>query len=554
LSELPSVEEAWARLTTHIDWADQFWVAFVFTDDPRVIAALGGRAQAQLEAAGRDFVLLRPTCSEEIDGTFEALLGGRQRAVAWVDLVRHDDPAGESSWRAAWERLMLRLNERRELLRRGWSGGGIVFATTLDRLDETPALAPDLWTVRAMLLRVSSEPTEAEVATVVQAALRFEPAAQAAAARDRELTLLAVERARARGDELGLLELLTAWALAATGDESLALAREALSLASRLLESEDLEGRLRIAASLRGLGKAFASGGARDEAEICLRESIDLAEAAYGTREHPEIARALEDLALVRRHPPESPRLEEALQLVQEAVKIWRALATSQPHVFRDQLAWSLNNLGLYLDLLGRPAEALAVTQESVTIWRELIQTSPGESLLGGLAASLLNLGSHLHRLGRLDAALASTQEAIEHFRKFEHTHPEILDLLALSLNNRASHLEVLGRSEEALTAITEAVEHYRTLAQGRPKTFLPQMATALRNFAVLSSAAGHEEQALTAARESIEIWQTLTRAQPDTFSSELATTQTKLASILESGQRNRPLAAPDSDSREPEC
>lgn len=163
LSELLSVEDAWARLTTHIDWADRFWVAFVFTDDPRVIEALGARARAQLSAAGREYVSLRPSRSEDLDEVFETLVGGRRAGVAWLDLVRHDSPSETGNWRTTWERLMLRLNERREVLRRRWSKGGIMFATTLDRFEETPALAPDLWTIRAMALRVASLPADVGV-------------------------------------------------------------------------------------------------------------------------------------------------------------------------------------------------------------------------------------------------------------------------------------------------------------------------------------------------------------------------------------------------------
>src|SRR5690606_80674 len=365
LSELLPVEDAWVRLTTHIDWSDRFWIAFVFTNDPRVIEALGARAQAQLSATGRELVSLRPSRSEAIDEVFEALLGGRRGAVAWVDLVRHDGVSQSGSWRTAWERLMLRLNERRELLRRRWARGGIVFATTLARFDETPALAPDLWTIRAMALRVGSLPVTSRrsidgprTLPILLGARPLRPGLQlqnwdedarsgilasgrlvigtrgmlegregklvlSTNVRSSQLSRHAVERASKRGDALARLEALATLAQADTGAGSLEVAREARALAEQLLqERTNDEGRSRIAASLESLAEILARSGGRPNPD-----------GAAGTR--------------------------EALALMETAVEVRRKLAEASPDAFLPDLAKALTKLGIHLSSFGRREEQL---------------------------------------------------------------------------------------------------------------------------------------------------------------------------------------------------
>jgi tetratricopeptide (TPR) repeat protein len=79
-------------------------------------------------------------------------------------------------------------------------------------------------------------------------------------------------------------------------------------------------------------------------------------------------------------------RREEALTATEEAVTVYRRLASGNPTAFEPDLARSLNNLGANLSDLGRREEALTATEEAVTIRRRLAAgnrppsnpTSPG--------------------------------------------------------------------------------------------------------------------------------------------------------------------------------
>ncbi len=462
LTDPLAVEQAWERLTTHLEWANQFWLLFVFTDDPRVVDLLRSRAQAQLEGMGRSLVEMRPSTPEfeglgGIDGLVGELVEGRHDAVAWVDLVRHD---GE--WDKAWERLCMQLNQRRELLRQRWAGGGIVFSTTLDRLDATPTMAPDLWTFRALLLRVATLPAEVVPESVFE---RFEAEAQPQDARkdrDVELARQAVARARRRSDEIGLLEGLTALAEATRANESLVHAREAQGLAKRLLDGPGEQPRERIAACLVRLGRVFVDAGERGEAGACYRGCLDLLVAIHGTRERPEVAAALMGLAdaYVRADRDVSGYSlavqEPALRATQEAVEILRGLASAQPDSHLPELARALWHLGIRLSSLGRREEALAVTQEAVAIQRKLAEARP-DAFLPDLAKVLNSLGVDLSSLGRREEALAVTQEGVEIRRKLAEARPDaFLPDLASALNNLGIYHANLGLHLQARDHLAE--------------------------------------------------------------------------------------------------
>jgi tetratricopeptide (TPR) repeat protein len=371
---------------------------------------------------------------------------------------------------------MLRLNERRELLRRQWGRGGIVFATTLDRFDEAAAVAPDLWTIRAMALRVGSLPAEADVDA--------QPSEQSTArrspnVRSPQLARQAVERALERGDELGRLEALVILAQAESG-ESLDVAREARALAERLLQVRtDDEGRSRVAMAMMDLAEALAHSG--------------------------------------------RPPVREALELADLAVAAWRKLAKERPDVFLPDLAQTLSNLGNLLILWGRRNEALEPTQESVEEYRKLAKDRP-DAHLPDLGNGLIALGIALNSLGRREEALGATQEAVEIHRKLAKERPDVyLPNLAGALNNLGIALSLLDRREEALDATQEAVEIRRRLAEHIPEASLAPLALLLNNLGNRLNSLGRREEALEATQEAVEEYRKLANMSPDAFSPDLA-------------------------------
>ena len=87
-------------------------------------------------------------------------------------------------------------------------------------------------------------------------------------------------------------------------------------------------------------------------------------------------------------------RREDALTVIDEAVAIYRQLATARPDAFLPDLASSLNNRSTMLSDLGRSEDALTVIDEAVAILRQLAAARPDVRHL------LLRHTSPAHRLG----------------------------------------------------------------------------------------------------------------------------------------------------------
>jgi tetratricopeptide (TPR) repeat protein len=195
---------------------------------------------------------------------------------------------------------------------------------------------------------------------------------------------------------------------------------------------------------------------------------------------------------------------EDALTAINEAVRVYRALADARPDAFLPNLAGSLNNQSNRLSDLGQREDALTAINEAVRIYRALADARP-DAFLPNLAESLNNQSNRLSDLGRHEDALTAINEAVRIRRALADARPDaFLPNLAGSLNNESNRLSDLGRHEDALTAINEAVHIYRALADARPDAFLPNLATSLNYQSTFLSGLRRHEDALTAIHEAV--------------------------------------------------
>lgn len=512
--ELQNVEAAWERLRTHLEWVDDFWLVFVFTNDPRAVDTLRQRTAALLGEAS-SFRAWHCSAPAEVDGMINSILGDAPVNVHWIDLVRFDDRHGQPGWGDAWGRMLHRLNERREFLRRRAPAGGLVFATTLDRLDASPGLAPDLWTIRNLVFRIESLPRaerewdEAVLSRPIEAQRRE-------SSRNVVLARQAVRAARARKDEWGLARALSALADTTVEEEAVAVREEAVAIYRRLCEVEpSVETRWALRRELMSLGVDLDTIGHREQALEATRESVELARALVANEPESFLPSLAQSLTNFGHMLWELGRPEDALAASQEAVELCRNLANGTPKTFLPDLAVALNNLGISLNAAMRREEALTVTQEAVEIRRDLAKQRP-EAFLPGLAKSLNNLGLALKVVGRREEALAAIQEAVEIRTKLAAARPEaFLPDLAASLNNLGNSLNIAGRREEALGAIQHAVEIYRKLAEARPEAFLPKLANSLGVTGAILRGLDRTEQAVECFAEAIRAAYSLFESQP---------------------------------------
>jgi tetratricopeptide (TPR) repeat protein len=161
----------------------------------------------------------------------------------------------------------------------------------------------------------------------------------------------------------------------------------------------------------------------------------------------------------------------------------------------------ALNNLGVRYSALGRRAEALAPTEEAVRVYRGLAKSNP--AFLGDLASALNNLGASYSDLGRRREALAPTEEAVKVYRDLAKSNPAFLGDLARALNNLGVFYSDLGRRGEALAPTEEAVKVYRDLAKSNP-AFLEELARSTTNLADLQIQQGNPGAAIPLLRESM--------------------------------------------------
>ena len=139
---------------------------------------------------------------------------------------------------------------------------------------------------------------------------------------------------------------------------------------------------------------------------------------------------------------------QQALALIQQLMAWVNAnLPSNDPYRAKSQ-TW----MGLLLSAVGRRQEALAPTEEAVKIYRELAKTNP--AFLNDLAGSLNNLGLFQLALGQPEQARSAYAESIAIIRPLAANNPAFQQDLQRTLNN----LEELNRKEGIRTGAKQVL------------------------------------------------------------------------------------------------
>ena len=243
------------------------------------------------------------------------------------------------------------------------------------------------------------------------------------------------------------------------------------------------------------------------------------------------LARALNNLGIwldrVGRYP-------EALAATEEAVTLYRALAADNPAAHQAGLAAALDGLGIWLDRVGRYQDALTATDEALTLYRALAADNPAAHQ-AGLAAALANLGTRLYRAGRYRDALTATEEAVTLYRALAADNPAAHQAgLAAALDGLGIRLDRVGRYQDALTAAEEAITLRRALAADNPAAHQADLAAALDGLGIRLYRVGRYRDALTAAEEAITLYRALAADNPAAHQAGLAAALTNLGTHLD--------------------
>ena len=217
-------------------------------------------------------------------------------------------------------------------------------------------------------------------------------------------------------------------------------------------------------------------------------EGVLLAQAAAGQKPLPAEVEGWADGAVAahRRGDP-----AEALRLQQQVVAWLRA----NRGPVDAELARALSNLGVFLGAVGRRAEALAPTEEAVKLYRDLAKSNP--AFLGDLARALNNLGVSYRDLGRRAEALAPTEEAVKLYRDLAKSNPAFLEELARSTTNLANLQIQQGNPGAAIPLLRESMASEALFLQKQ----LPLMAEERRQ-ALVNTLGSRWEQPFSQAQQ----------------------------------------------------
>ncbi|MCX4243707.1 hypothetical protein [Paraliomyxa miuraensis] len=153
-----ATEAAWQRLREHMEWADRGWIGFVFAVDPGQARELEGRLEDFLRQRAKVLRVFRPKEPVEIAELLPRMLLAVDAGESlWIEGLELDPgEEGTGPWQEAWTSLMLRTNEKRDVLRRQ-AGVAVVFVAPPQLKPWIRDAAPDLWSARAIAVDVGAE-------------------------------------------------------------------------------------------------------------------------------------------------------------------------------------------------------------------------------------------------------------------------------------------------------------------------------------------------------------------------------------------------------------
>ncbi|HWO59665.1 MAG TPA: tetratricopeptide repeat protein, partial [Umezawaea sp.] len=205
------------------------------------------------------------------------------------------------------------------------------------------------------------------------------------------------------------------------------------------------------------------------------------------------------------------------------------------------------NNLGMHLAGVQRTAKALDVAEEAVRLYRNLTARDP-HVFSPDLAGALHNLGTHRAELGHLTAAFYATEEAVRIRTRLAVSKRVVFEAgLAASLHNLATNCAELGYGDRALSHVQNAIDHYERLHFAAPEIYAPELAVCLHNQGVQLARAGRLKEAAAATRRGVEIRANITTAVLSRYEEQLATAMQQLGVRLPG-----PLPLDDESSPDP--
>jgi tetratricopeptide (TPR) repeat protein len=479
----PPFEAAWRKFRLAIEWSDGFSLIFIFSSDIQLVTAFRERLRSVQRLRTAPLDVFRPDSPEGlVDVVLHRIANpdakmDRLRAPWWIELA-----AGPRTleWEAARSELLARLNEQRDTVR-GRTPRPLIIVLPADYGSNVRELAPDLWSIRSLVLELTSD---TRVAVALLSSTPMEPgdvrSGRGAADADplvKEWRRL--QRVGAVGKAGEQREVIAAGSSAAVsalrvGDYTAAteIASTVLELARRRAheEGDSSEALLDLAEILSIQGDVAFDSGEFRVAEEAFQVSLALAQQIVEqVGETPEnlrqLSRSFNNVGYVMERRGEFSAAEEAFrQALTLCQRIVEQLGET-PEGMRD-LSVSFNNVGRVAEWRGELAAAEAAFQESLALAQRIVkQVGETPEGLRDLSISFNNVGRVAERQGELAAAEEAVREALALRQRIVEQigeTPEGLRDLSVSFDNVGRVAQRRGE----LAAAEEAFRDSLTLAQ----------------------------------------------------------------------------------------
>ena len=147
-------EKYWQELRHHIEWTQGFGLYFYFTDNTELLTFLKERLQQFLigQTTRLQTITYNSDDPQWIESTLEQLLSRDEKwrllhAPVWLDLSQKGNTETAKQTKQDYLNLLLRLNERRDSLRKHYHSP-VILSFPLSFQEDCRLAAPDLWSVR----------------------------------------------------------------------------------------------------------------------------------------------------------------------------------------------------------------------------------------------------------------------------------------------------------------------------------------------------------------------------------------------------------------------
>lgn len=510
-------EKQWARLRAQIELSESFWLGFVFSPSPRSVILLRERAERLLRTQTQPLLLVRPSAPDELRRILPMLLESPDPVSAgctWIESVREDSPgATEQPWTQAWDDLFLRMNERRDALRARLQGG-LVFAAPPGIKPRVREAAPDLWSVRSLVIDLAAMArprSEAHAPSRERAS-----AEESLPAPDPELALAEAMRREAKGGGRSVVQALLQAVKGLLAEGRIAEASRAAAKGRELLRGE---GGVAEADALALLAEVEEAAGdpaaAADHVEQAIRMGQHLGKDLVPLEWFDRAGR----LARARKDLPAARALYDEAEAI--ARKRWTH-GGKTPEALRD-LSIALNGVGDVRRESGDFAAASVAYEESLVLrrrLRELLGDSP--QALRDLLASLQRVGDLKRESGDLAAAAAAYEESLtlsRRLRELRNDTPEAQRDLSMALDRIGDISREGGDLTAATTAYEESLVLRRRLRelQGDTPEVLRDLSIAIGRVGDVSLESDDLTAATAAYEESLTLFRRLRELRGDT-------------------------------------